>query len=106
MADFEYTVEGNIGLMRLNRPEKMNAITYEMLKRDRIGDPERGQRRPGAGGGAARHRARFSAGTDLQQLSLRRRRLSRAESYANNYDPARRGAVDVRFDPTSRRLRR
>ena len=31
MADFEYTIEGNIGLMRFNRPEKMNAITYEML---------------------------------------------------------------------------
>jgi len=31
MADFEYTVDGTIGLMRLNRPEKMNAISYEML---------------------------------------------------------------------------
>jgi hypothetical protein len=27
MADFEYTVEGQVGLMRFNRPEKMNAIT-------------------------------------------------------------------------------
>ena len=31
MADFDYTIDGNIGVMRFNRAEKLNAITYEML---------------------------------------------------------------------------
>ena len=31
MADVEYRVEGRVGLLRFNRPERMNAITYEML---------------------------------------------------------------------------
>lgn len=31
MPDVEFTVEGHVGLLRFNRPERMNAITYEML---------------------------------------------------------------------------
>lgn len=89
MADFEYTVEGSIGLMRFNRPEKMNAITYEMLN-----DVEAAIRSAGTdprvravvltGVGRA-----FSAGTDLQQLSSTPPSTGRAESYANAYDEAR-----------------
>lgn len=69
MADFEYTVDGAIGVMRFNRPEKLNAITYEML--DLIADAVKAA--------ASDDRVRsvlltgvgraFSAGTDLQQLS-------------------------------------
>src|SRR5438477_915294 len=71
MADFEYTVDGQVALMRFNRPEKMNAITYEMI--DLIGDAvkqaasdDRVRSVVLTGSGRA-----FSAGTDLQQLSAR-----------------------------------
>ncbi|HMO54626.1 MAG TPA: enoyl-CoA hydratase/isomerase family protein, partial [Tepidiformaceae bacterium] len=71
MADFEYTIEGSIGLMRFNRPEKMNAITYEMLAEVEeairsAGSDERVRAVVLTGVGRA-----FSAGTDLQQLSSR-----------------------------------
>ena len=89
MADFEYTVEGAIGVMRFNRPEKLNAITYEML-----GEIEESIKAAGAdprvravvltGTGRA-----FSAGTDLQQLSSRPPTTARGESYANAYEPDR-----------------
>jgi enoyl-CoA hydratase/carnithine racemase len=71
MAEFEYTVDGHIGLMRFNRPEKMNAITYGMLaligdavKQAATDDRVRAVVLTGTG------RA-FSAGTDLQELSAR-----------------------------------
>ncbi|MFQ5382571.1 MAG: enoyl-CoA hydratase/isomerase family protein [Dehalococcoidia bacterium] len=71
MADFEYSVDGRIGVMRFNRPEKLNAITYEML--DRIDDAVRSAATDDrvravvlTGTGRA-----FSAGTDLQELSAR-----------------------------------
>lgn len=89
MADFEYTVDGTIGLMRLNRPEKMNAITYEMLNEIEAairsaGTDDRVRAVVLTGTGRA-----FSAGTDLQQLSNTPPTTGRAESYANNYDPQR-----------------
>ncbi len=71
MADFEYSIDGQIGVMRFNRPEKLNAITYEML--DQIDDAvrsaatdERVRAVVLTGSGRA-----FSAGTDLQELSSR-----------------------------------
>lgn len=69
MADFEYSVDGHIGVMRFNRPEKMNAITYEMLDAidealKQAGSDERVRAVVVTGVGRA-----FSAGTDLQQLS-------------------------------------
>ena len=89
MADFEYTIDGNIGVMRFNRAEKLNAITYEML-----GMIEESIKAAGAdpavravvltGVGRA-----FSAGTDLQQLSSRPPTTARGESYANAYAPDR-----------------
>lgn len=89
MADFEYTVEGNIGLMRFNRPEKMNAITYEMLndiegaiRSAATDDRVRAVVLTGTG------RA-FSAGTDLQQLQTTPPTTARAESYAAAYDAQR-----------------
>lgn len=89
MPDFEYTVEGSIGLMRLNRPEKMNAITYEMLNEIEsairsAGTDDRVRAVVLTGTGRA-----FSAGTDLQQLSTTPPTTGRAESYANNYDETR-----------------
>src|SRR5438477_4174616 len=71
MADFEYTVDGQVALMRFNRPEKMNAITYEMI---RLIDDAVKQAASDArvrsvfltGTGRA-----FSASTDLQELSAR-----------------------------------
>lgn len=89
MADFEYTVEGQVGLMRLNRPEKMNAVTYEML-----GEIEDAVRRAGSddrvrsvvltGVGRA-----FSAGTDLQQMSERPPAAGREEGYDKAYEEGR-----------------
>jgi len=71
MADFEYSIDGQIGVMRFNRPEKLNAITYAML--DQIDDAvrsaatdERVRAVVLTGSGRA-----FSAGTDLQELSSR-----------------------------------
>lgn len=89
MADFEYTIDGTIGLMRFNRPEKMNAITYEMLAE--VEDAIR------SAGSDSRVRAvvltgvgrAFSAGTDLQQLSSRPPMAGRAESYGKAYEEAR-----------------
>jgi enoyl-CoA hydratase/carnithine racemase len=89
MADFEYTAEGAIGVMRFNRPEKLNAITYEML--DLIDDALRSAASDASvravvvtGTGRA-----FSAGTDLQQLSRQLPADSRGEAYASRSDPAR-----------------
>lgn len=87
MADFEYVVDGHIGLMRFNRPERMNAITYEMLElieaaaREANGD-ERVRVVVVTGEGRA-----FSAGTDLQQLSVSPPPAGRAESYGGRYGP-------------------
>ncbi|MBI2767358.1 MAG: enoyl-CoA hydratase/isomerase family protein [Chloroflexi bacterium] len=89
MPDFEYTTEGPVGLMRFNRPEKLNAITYEMLaliedavKRVSSDDSVRSVVVTGTG------RA-FSAGTDLQQLSTTPPSSARGERYAEAYDPDR-----------------
>lgn len=86
MADFEYSVEdGRIALMRFNRPERMNAITYEMLAlieaaaREADSD-ERVRAVVVTGAGRA-----FSAGTDLQQLSSQPPATGRAESLGTGY---------------------
>ena len=89
MPDFEYTVEGQIGLMRFNRPEKLNAITYDMLNliEDAVrsaGSDDRVRAVVLTGAGRA-----FSAGTDLQELSSRPPSQARGEAYANAYDPER-----------------
>ncbi|MEO6396885.1 MAG: enoyl-CoA hydratase/isomerase family protein [Tepidiformaceae bacterium] len=89
MADFEYTVDGSIGLMVLNRPEKMNAITYEMLAAiedavKRAGSDDRVRAVVLTGVGRA-----FSAGTDLQQLSDSPPHAGRAEGYGKAYEEAR-----------------
>jgi enoyl-CoA hydratase/carnithine racemase len=88
MADFEYAVDGHIGLMRFNRPEKLNAITYEML--GLIDDAVRRAASDSTvravvvtGEGRA-----FSAGTDLQQLQGKAR-STRPESYAQQPQPDR-----------------
>ena len=85
MADIEYGIDGAVGTLRFNRPERMNAITYEMLT-----DIERVVREVDAddrvrslvvtGTGRA-----FSAGTDLQQLSTQPPTTGRAESYGKAY---------------------
>ncbi len=89
MADFEYTVDGRIGMMRFNRPEKLNAITYEML--DIIDDSvrradtdDRVRAIVVTGEGRA-----FSAGTDLQQLSARGSSTQRTEAAAREANPNR-----------------
>ena len=89
MADFEYTVDGPIGLMRFNRPEKLNAITYEMLAliEDAVkqaGSDDRVRAVVLTGEGRA-----FSAGTDLQQLASQPPTTARGEAYANAYAPER-----------------
>ncbi|MBI5289865.1 MAG: enoyl-CoA hydratase/isomerase family protein [Chloroflexi bacterium] len=85
MPDVEFTVEGHVGLLRFNRPERMNAITYEMLasieeitREANADDMVRAVVVTGAG------RA-FSAGTDLQQLSAQPPPMGRAESYGRAY---------------------
>jgi enoyl-CoA hydratase/carnithine racemase len=85
MPDFEYSVDGHIALMRFNRPERMNAITYEMLAEiekaaheANADDNVRAVLLTGAG------RA-FSAGTDLQQLSSQPPGMGRAETLAHGY---------------------
>ncbi len=85
MADFEYAVDGHIAKMRFNRPERMNAITYEMLA-----EIEQAAREANAddnvravvvtGEGRA-----FSAGTDLQQLSSAPPAMGRAETLGHAY---------------------
>ena len=85
MADVEYGVEGRIAVMRFNRPEKMNAITYEMLHdieaaaREADGD-DRVRAVVVTGAGRA-----FSAGTDLRQLSTQPPAAGRAESLGRAY---------------------
>jgi enoyl-CoA hydratase/carnithine racemase len=85
MADFEYSVDGATALMRFNRPDRMNAITYEMLRdieaaaREANGD-ERVRAVVLTGAGRA-----FSAGTDLQQLSSQPPPQGRAESLGRAY---------------------
>ncbi|MFN0148649.1 MAG: enoyl-CoA hydratase/isomerase family protein [Dehalococcoidia bacterium] len=89
MADFEYRVEGNIGVMTFNRPEKLNAITYEMLAqieqslKEAVAD-DRVRSIVLTGTGRA-----FSAGTDLQQLQSQPPTTARGESYASAYNPDR-----------------
>jgi enoyl-CoA hydratase/carnithine racemase len=85
MADFEYGVDGAIAVMRFNRPERMNAITYEMLAE--IEDASRKANTDTnvrvvvlTGTGRA-----FSAGTDLQQLSSSPPAMGRAESLGHAY---------------------
>ena len=88
MADFEYFVEGHIGLMRFNRAERMNAITYDML--DLIGEAV------ASANGDSNVRAvvitgegrAFSAGTDLQELSRDARSSSGARQVASPERPA------------------
>lgn len=71
MADFEYAVDGHVGVMRFNRPEKMNAITYDMLAlMDDAGRQANSDERVRAVVVTGTGRA-FSAGTDLQELSNR-----------------------------------
>jgi enoyl-CoA hydratase/carnithine racemase len=89
MPDFEYLVEGQVGVMRFNRPEKLNAITYNMLnlvedavRRAASDDRVRAVVLTGAG------RA-FSAGTDLQELSSQPPSQARGERYASTYDTDR-----------------
>jgi len=89
MADFEYTVDGAVGVMRLNRPEKMNAITYEMLAEIedavmRAGSDDRVRAVVLTGVGRA-----FSAGTDLQQLSQQPPTAGRASAYGERYEAQR-----------------
>jgi len=85
MADFEYSIDGRTAIMRFNRPERMNAITYEMLReieeaaREADGD-SRVRAVVVTGAGRA-----FSAGTDLQQLSKQPPAAGRAESYGRAY---------------------
>ena len=87
MADFEYEVDGSVGLMRFNRPEKLNAITYDMLGliedavRSAAGD-DRVRSIVLTGVGRA-----FSAGTDLQELASSTPSASRGERYAEQNDP-------------------
>ncbi len=85
MPDFEYSLDGSTAVMRFNRPEKLNAITYEMLT-----EVEEAMARANndpavravvvTGTGRA-----FSAGTDLQQLSIRPPTTGRAETYGARY---------------------
>jgi enoyl-CoA hydratase/carnithine racemase len=88
MADFEYSIDGRTAIMRFNRPDRMNAITYEMLtliedaaREARNDDRVRAVVVTGAG------RA-FSAGTDLQQLSAEPPPMGRAEALAAAYHDA------------------
>jgi enoyl-CoA hydratase/carnithine racemase len=85
VADFEYTKEGHIGLMKFNRPERMNAITYDMLalietaaQEADTDDNVRAIVVTGEG------RA-FSAGTDLQQVNQTPPTTARAEGLAQRY---------------------
>ncbi len=85
MADLEYVVEGRTAVMTFNRPERMNAVTYEMLHdieaaaREANGD-DRVRAVIVTGAGRA-----FSAGTDLQQLSNSPPPMGRAESLGRAY---------------------
>ena len=86
MADVEYNIVGATAVLRFNRPDHMNAITYEMLEDiERIAREANADDRVRAvvvtGAGRA-----FSAGTDLQQLSAQPPARGRAESYGEAYD--------------------
>ncbi len=85
MPDVEYSIQGATALLRFNRPDRMNAITYEMLADiERIAREANADDRVRAlvvtGAGRA-----FSAGTDLQQLSARPPAAGRAESLGRAY---------------------
>jgi enoyl-CoA hydratase/carnithine racemase len=85
VPDIEYTLEGTTAVLRLNRPEKMNAITYEMLGaiEDAVrqaGSDDRVRALVLTGTGRA-----FSAGTDLQQLAGQPPSAGRAETYGRAY---------------------
>ncbi|MCC7364458.1 MAG: enoyl-CoA hydratase/isomerase family protein [Dehalococcoidia bacterium] len=91
MADFEYSVDGKVAVMRFNRPEKLNAISYEMLALiedavKQIGSDDNVRAVVVTGTGRA-----FSAGTDLQQLAQGAPSTARVEGYAkyaNSQQPA------------------
>jgi enoyl-CoA hydratase/carnithine racemase len=88
MADVEMTVDSGIAVMRFNRPERTNAITYEMLTQieeyARRADNDAAVRAVVlTGTGRA-----FSAGTDLQQLSAQPPATGRAATLGEAYvDP-------------------
>jgi enoyl-CoA hydratase/carnithine racemase len=87
LADFEFSVDGHIGLMRFNRPEKLNAISYEMLALIEdavrsVASDDRVRSIVLTGVGRA-----FSAGTDLQQLAAQTPSTERGERYAERADP-------------------
>lgn len=85
MADFEYAVDGHIAVMRFNRPERMNAITYEMLTRiEEVAREADADERVRAVVVTGEGRA-FSAGTDLQQLSSQPPPMGRAETLGKAY---------------------
>jgi enoyl-CoA hydratase/carnithine racemase len=68
MAEVEFRVESEIGLLTLNRPEKLNAITYDMIDVieeyvHRAGEDPNVRALVITGTGRA-----FSAGTDLGRL--------------------------------------
>lgn len=87
MPDLEYSVAEKVAVMRFNRPQARNAITYEMLldieriaedvRRD---DAVRALIVTGTGGA-------FSAGTDLKQLSGQPPPGGRAEGLGRGYPP-------------------
>jgi enoyl-CoA hydratase/carnithine racemase len=85
VADFEYAVDGNIALMRFNRPERMNAITYDMLAliEQAVHDADSDDSVRAVvvtGEGRA-----FSAGTDLQQMNTAPPSRGRAETLGEQY---------------------
>lgn len=87
MPDIEYSVSGKVAVMRFNRPEARNAITYEMLRDiERIAEDVRRDDAVRAlivtGTGGA-----FSAGTDLKQLSDQPPPAGRAEGLGRGYPP-------------------
>ena len=85
MADLEYSVDDNVATITFNRPERMNAITYEMLTdiEQAVRDADADARvRAVIVTGAGRA---FSAGTDLQQLSAQPPPMGRAESLGRAY---------------------
>ena len=84
MADFEYAVDGNIGLMRFNRPERMNAITYDMLAliEEAVGEADRDDRVRAVvvtGEGRA-----FSAGRTCSRWQRRRRHAAAPRCWASS----------------------
>ncbi len=71
MSDVEYAIDGTTGVLRFNRPERMNAITYEMLEEiERIAREANADDRVRAVVVAGAGRA-FSAGTDLGDVKKR-----------------------------------